>query len=96
MKLRRTMKAQNPKKMEKEMNNNNKEKRKESWSGQRICSKKKNLSQTREYAVRCMFIFPTKAIKKSSKIEYYLCNPWSKPVGSRVDNKGGMVWSVRK
>ena len=47
MKLRRTMKAQRPKKKEKERNNNNnnnnnnnKEKRRGSWSGQRICSKK--------------------------------------------------------
>ena len=51
MKLRRTMKAQNPKKKKKERNNNNnnKEKRRGSWlegmqqgslSGQRICSKK--------------------------------------------------------
>ena len=49
MKLRRTMKAQNPKKKKKERNNNNnnKEKRRGSQSedmqqdlGQRICSKK--------------------------------------------------------
>ena len=33
-------------------------------------------------------------LKKSSKIRYYLCNPWSKPVGSRVDSKGEVVWSV--
>ena len=51
MKLRRTIKTQNPKKKKKERNNNNnnKEKRRGSWlegmqqgslSGQRICSKK--------------------------------------------------------
>ena len=41
MKLRRAMKAQNPKKKEKnkEINNNNKEKRKGSWLGQRTCIK---------------------------------------------------------
>ena len=31
-----------------------------SRSGQRICSKKKDPSQTRGYVARCMFIFPTK------------------------------------
>ena len=35
-----------------------------------------------------------KPLKKSSKIKYYLCNPWSKLVGSRVDSKGEVVWSV--
>ena len=47
MKLRRTMKAQNPKKKEKERkkNNNNKEKRRGSRSGQRTCSK--DLGQAR-------------------------------------------------
>ena len=76
MKLRRTMKAQSPKKKEKERtNNNNKEKKKRisvrpeegSRSGQRKCSKKKDFGQIRGYAARCMFIFPTKAIKKSAK-----------------------------
>ena len=27
---------------------------------------------------------------------YYLCNPWSKPMGSRVDSKGEIVWSVEE
>ena len=49
MKLRKTMKAQNPKKKEKERNNNNnnnnKEKRRGSRSGQRTCSK--DLGQAR-------------------------------------------------
>ena len=97
MNLRRTMKAQNPKKKEKERNNNNNNNnnnKRGSRSGQRICSKKKDPNQTRGYAARFMFIFPTKAIKKFSKTRYYLCNPWSKPVGSRVDSKGGMVWPV--
>ena len=95
MKLKRIMKAQNPKKKEKERNNNNnKEKRRGSRSDQRICSKKKDPSQTRGYAKRCMFIFPKKTIKKSSKTKYYLCNPWSKSMGSQVDSKGEMVWSV--
>ena len=61
MKLRRTMKAQNPKKKKKEINNNNnKEKRRGSQSSQRTCSK--DLGQARGYAVRrinikalCMF-----------------------------------------
>ena len=49
MKLKRTMKAQSPKKeRKKERNNNNtnsnKEKRRESWSGQKICNKKKDPS----------------------------------------------------
>ena len=35
-----------------------------------------------------------KPLKKSSKIKYYLCNPWSKPVGSRVDRKGEVVWLI--
>ena len=35
-----------------------------------------------------------KAIKNPTKSKYYLCNPWSKPVGSRVDSKGEVVWSV--
>ena len=53
MKLRRTMKAQNPKKKEKERNNNNnKEKRKGSQSSQRTCSKKKDPSRVRGYAAR--------------------------------------------
>ena len=59
MKLRRTMKAQNPKKKEKENNNNNnnnKEKRRGSWSGQRTCSKKKDPSRAREYAARIINI----------------------------------------
>ena len=30
----------------------------------------------------------------SSKNRYYFCNPWSKPVGSQVDSKGEMVWSI--
>jgi len=53
MKLRRTMKAQSPKKKEKERNNNNnnnKEKRRGSWSGQRSCSK--DLGQVRGHAAR--------------------------------------------
>ena len=66
MKLRRTMKAQNPKKKKKEINNNNnKEKRRGSQSSQRTCSK--DLGQARGYAVRrinikalCMFRFPAK------------------------------------
>ena len=49
MKLRRTTKAQSPKKKEKERNNNNnnKEKRKGSWSGQR-----KDPSRARGHAGR--------------------------------------------
>ena len=35
-----------------------------------------------------------KIIKKSNKIRYYLCSPWSKPVGSRVDSKGEVILSV--
>ena len=78
MKLRRTMKAQNPKKKEKERNNNNnnnnKEKRRGSRSGQRTCSKDLGQARgyaarisTRGYAARYMFIFPTKAIKNLAK-----------------------------
>ena len=59
MKLRRTMKAQNPKKKEKERNNNNnnnnnnnKGKRRGSRAGQRIGSKKKDPSRVRGYAAR--------------------------------------------
>ena len=48
MKLRRIMKAQNPKKKEKERNNNNnKEKRRGSWLGQR-----KDLGRAKGYAAR--------------------------------------------
>ena len=83
MKLRRTMRAQSPKKKEKEMynSNNNKEKKKRilarqeegSRSSQRTCSK--DLGQTRGHAVRrinikvlCMFKFSTKkAIKNPAK-----------------------------
>ena len=76
MKLRRTMKAQNPKKKEKERNNNNnnKEKRRGSRSGQTTCSKMKDPSRARGYAIRrinikalgymgkprCKFRFPAK------------------------------------
>ena len=76
MKLRRTMKAQNPKKKEKERkkNNNNKEKRRGSRSGQRTCSKDLGQARwyaarisTKGYAARYMFIFPTKAIKNLAK-----------------------------
>ena len=71
-----------------------------SRSDQRTCSK--DLGQARGYAARrinikalCMFRFLAKKdIKDLAKNKYYLCNPWSKPVGSRVDSKGGMVWSV--
>ena len=63
MKLRRTIKAQNSKKKEKEKNNNNnKEKRRGSRLGQR-----KDLGRAKGYATRCMFIFPTKAIKNLAK-----------------------------
>ena len=49
MKLRRTMKAPNPKKMEKEMNNNNKEKRKQSRLGQkRIPIRPEDMQQEEE------------------------------------------------
>ena len=33
-------------------------------------------------------------LKIQQKTRYYLCNPWSKPVGSRLDSKGEMVWLV--
>ena len=72
MKLRRTMKAQSPKKKEKERNN----KEKEEDLSQRTCSKdlrqdqrtcSKDLDQARGYAARrinvkalCMFRFPAK------------------------------------
>ena len=88
MKLRRTMKAQNPKK-----------KKKEKDLGQRACNK--DLGQAKGYAARrininalCMFKCMQKSIKNLAKTRYYLCNAWSKLVGSQVDSKGGMVWSV--
>ena len=59
MKLRRTMKAQNPKKKEKERNNNNnnnKGKRRGSRAGQRIGSKKKDPSRARGYVARIINI----------------------------------------
>ena len=66
---------------------------------QRTCSK--DLGQARGYATRrinikalCMFRCMQKAIKNPTKTRYYLCNPWSKPVRSQVDSKGGMVWSI--
>ena len=74
MKLRRTMKAQSPKKKEKERyNNNNKEKKRRipirledmqrgSWSDQRTCSKK-NQHQGPIYVQ----IFSKKAIKNPTK-----------------------------
>ena len=43
---------------------------------------------------KVIFRFPVKAIKKSNKTRYYLCNPWSKPMGSRVGSKGEVVWLV--
>ena len=54
MKLKRTMKAQSPKKKEKKdrNNNNNKEKRRESRLGQRTCSNKKDIGWVRGYAAR--------------------------------------------
>ena len=74
-------------------------KKKEEDLGQRACSK--DLGQAKRYAARrinikalCMFRCMQKAIKNLAKTRYYLCNPWSKPVGSQVDSKGGMVWSV--
>ena len=99
MKLRRTMKAQNPKKKKKERNNNNNNKEKEEDLGQRACSK--DLGQAKGYVVRrinikalYMLRCMQKAIKNLAKTRYYHCNPWSKPVGSQVDSKGGMVWLV--
>ena len=51
MKLKRTIKAQGPKKKEKERNNNKKKKkRNQTWSSQMTCSK--DLGQARGYVVR--------------------------------------------
>ena len=107
MKLRRIMKAQSPKKKKKEINNNNnKEKKKKRISvkpkehrGLRTLICPFEALRRRPWLMygkpRWMFRFSRKkTIKKSSKIRYYLCNQWSKPIGSRVDSKGEVFWSV--